>query len=93
MDKFGKFMAGLLLYALSVFVRGIVLMFLWNWFITPLGIVKIGFWLAQGVALTLRTFVVFADRNNEDNVWACMIGEIIGYLLVWGVGAIIQLFL
>ena len=93
MEKFGKFMFGLILYAISVLVFGVVLMFMWNWFVVPLGVTKIGFWLALGLSLTIKCFFG-ARTNDEDNgfIMDCAI-SIFTYLAVWGVGAIIQLFL
>lgn len=93
MEKFGKFVLGLLLYAVSVVVFGVVLMFMWNWFVNPLGVIKIGFWLALGLSLTIKCF--FGAKTTEDNngfIMDCVI-SIFTYLAVWGVGAVIQLFL
>ena len=94
MDKFLSFLGGLVVYAINIFVGGIVLMFMWNWFIVPLGVVKIGFWLALGISLTIICFFGKKTEHIEAGEFVpFMIGNIISLLLIWGVGAIVQLFL
>ena len=93
MKIFGTIVAGLLTYLLNTFVFGIVLMFMWNWFIVPLGVMKIGFWLALGISMTINCF--FGGNSNKDKsgfFTSCFV-NIFSYLLVWGLGAIIQLFI
>lgn len=93
MEKFGKFMLGLMLYAVATFVFGIVLMFMWNWFVVPLGVVKIGFWLALGLSLTIKCFFGSKSNDSDDGfIMDCAV-NIFVYLIVWGIGAIVQLFL
>lgn len=99
MKTFGKICLALLIDALQLFVLGVVLMFLWNWFIVPLGAVSIGYWLALGIALTINTFLIMVKRDNghKDEEFLESIGRNLGYivglLLIWGMGAIIHLFI
>ena len=93
MKIFGTIVAGVLTYLLNIFVFGIVLMFMWNWFIVPLGVIKIGFWLALGISMTIDCF--FRGNSHKDNsgFFTACFSSIFAYLLVWGLGAIIQLFI
>ena len=100
MNKFfsvvGAIVTCLVMLVLTAFVQGVVLMNLWNWFIAPLGVMKIGYWMAFGIALTLRIFVKPNSSSKDDddtNIWGDFFGNIIGYLILWGVGAIIVLFI
>lgn len=95
MKLFGTIVAGVLMYLLSTFVSGIVLMFMWNWFIHPLGVIKIGFWLAFGISMTIKFFIglnISRDKDNDGFFTGC-ISSILACLLTWGLGAIIQLFI
>lgn len=91
MEKFGKFMLGLILYVISVFVFGIVLMYMWNWFIFPLGVVKIGFWLALGLSLTIKCFFGVNNKDGNDGFFVSCIASIFAYLITWGIGALVNL--
>ena len=100
MNKFfsilGAIVAGLFMAVLTAFVQGFVLMNLWNWFIAPLGVMKIGLARAFGLALTIRVFINTNSNESEDkdsNVWVNFFATIIGYLILWGVGALIVLFI
>lgn len=94
MKIFGTIVAGLLTFLLTIFVKGIVLMFMWNWFIVPLGIVKIGFWLAFGISMTMSFFIGgVSSTENKGGFFKQCFTNIGGYLLTWGIAAIIQLFI
>lgn len=100
MNKFfsivGAIVTWLVMLVLTAFVQGVVLMNLWNWFISPLGVIKIGYWLAFGIALTIRVFINTNSRSENDGdtgVWSNFFGTIIGYLILWGIGALIVLFI
>lgn len=99
MNKVGKIILGLLVTAIQTFVLGVVLMFLWNWFIAPLGVVQIGYWLALGISLTINTFFIRIPKREEDKngdfleAVGTEVGYIIALLLIWGMGAIIHLFI
>ena len=90
MEKFGKFMLFIILYAINVFVVGVVLMFMWNWFIAPLGVTKIGFWLALGISLTITTFIG-NNKSNSNNLYESIFINIVVNLILWGIGALIAL--
>ena len=100
MNKFfsivGAIVIWLVMLVLTAFVQGVVLMNLWNWFVAPLGVMQIGYWMAFGLALTIRVFINTNSRNSDDQesgVWSNFFGTIIGYLIIWGVGALIVLFI
>ena len=99
MNKVGKITLGLLVTAIQTFVLGVVLMFLWNWFIAPLGVAQIGYWLALGISLTINTFFIRIPKRDEGEngdfleAIGTEVGYIIALLLIWGMGAIIHLFI
>ena len=90
----GAVVVWLIMIVLTAFVQGVVLMNLWNWFIAPLGVAQINYWLAVGISMTMRVFINSGSSSKEDdNVWSNFFGSIIGYLIIWGIGAIIVLFI
>ena len=93
MEKFGRITLTTILFALSLFVQSIVQMFMWNWFITPLGVVKIGFWLSMGISLTISMFFGKKGKFEGEKIDEQFITQIFIFLIVWGVGAIVQLFI
>ena len=93
MEKFGKFCITMFLFIIGMFLQGTVLVSFWNWFIVPLGVVKIGFWHSLGFSLMASTLVGIKSNNNDDEMWEKFIKSIITYLLIWGFGAIIHLFM
>lgn len=95
MKTFGTIVAGILCWLLGIFVGGVVLMYLWNWFIVPLGVIKIGFWLAFGIQLTIRFFIgLDLSRDKDSNgFFSSCFSSILASLLTWGLAAIIQLFI
>lgn len=83
----------------STAIQGVVLMHLWNWFMTKLGLPAIGFWLTLGISLVVNVFILPSilglqkqDIESSEAI-ARSVGTIIGYLIIWGVGAIIHLFI
>ena len=93
MKVFGTIVAGVLAFLLNTFVFGVVLMFMWNWFIVPLGVTKIGIWLALGISITIKFFTGFENTKEKDNsgFFMSLLSSILSSLLIWGIGAIIQL--
>ena len=92
----GAVICSALVLLLTVFVQGVVLMNLWNWFIAPLGVTKIGYWMAFGISLTLKVFIEKSSKDDDDEdegLFVSFFGTIIGYLVIWGIGAIIALFI
>lgn len=92
MNRFLTIIGLIALWMLEVFVYGTVLRFMWNWFITPLGLARIGFWLALGISLTITCFVG-TKVSDEDNRTEMLSLNIMAALLIWGIGAIIHLFI
>lgn len=92
MEKFGRMTLATILFALLLFVQSIVQMFMWNWFITPLGVVKIGFWLSMGISLTISMFCGKNGKFEGEKIYEQFITQIFVFLMIWGIGAIIQLF-
>lgn len=98
MSKFfsvvGAVVVWLIMIVLTAFVQGVVLMNLWNWFVSPLGVAQINYWLAVGISMTMRVFINAGSSSKEDDsAWSNFFGSIIGYLIIWGIGAIIVLFI
>lgn len=91
-------LSALLLFLFSIpaiIFEGFVLSQLWQWFITPLGVVSIG--IAQGIGIALLvgllTSKVNAATNPEMTGWMLAISQIVAFLFVWGFGAIVHLFM
>ena len=94
MEKFGKFSLGTILFALAIFVQSIGQMFMWDWFIVPLGLPTISFWLAMGISLTISVFHNSQSKAKDGNdlikgyATNCFV-----YLALWGIGALVHLFI
>lgn len=102
MNKFlqilGSVFLAIALALLRIFVLGVVLMFLWNWFITPLGVISINYWLALGISTTINAFLYSVKRTTDEAGSASeaigqSLGGTIGLLILWGFGALVSLFL
>lgn len=59
------FVVAVTVIILTVFLRGIVLSYLWGWFIVPLGMAPIGIGMALGIA-TLVGFLTFHDLHVKQ---------------------------
>lgn len=93
MEKFGKFSLGTILSALAIFVQSIVQMFMWNWFIVPLGFTTISFWLAMGISLTISAFHSSQPKLKSEDLIKGFITSCFVFLVFWGVGALVHLFI
>ena len=99
MENIGKFFTWILMFTLMVFLRGMVLMFLWKWFMVPLGLPEVGFWLVMGISQTISVFMgIKVDEKKAENTKfkdsikdfaiSCLLN-----LAFLGMGAIIHMFI
>lgn len=93
MEKFGKFSLGAILFALAIFVQSIVQMFMWNWFIVPIGLPTISFWLAMGISLTISAFHGSQSKAKSDDLIKGFATSCFVNLAFWGIGALVHLFI
>lgn len=97
MSAIGRFSVTTVLGFLRTVADGWVVMWLWRWFLTPLGLPALGFWHACGVDLFVGAFFLFqAPRRpvEDDDAWALDMAWAGGKLLiapyVLGIGALIH---
>lgn len=70
-----------------------VLVDMWRWFVTPFGIVSIGFWWAWGLMFLGNVFhhSLAKHKDEDDDAWiriaSQFFGSILGALVTWGFGA------
>jgi len=96
MKTFGQFCAIILGIIAGMLTEGIVLSKMWNWFISPLGVPMIGFWLAVGITLTVGLIknVPKTEKNKPlsealiETAAACA-----AKFIVLGLGAIVKAFI
>jgi hypothetical protein len=93
MEKFGKFSLGTILFALAIFLQSLVQMFMWNWFMVPLGLPTISFWLAMGISLTISAFHSSQSKAESEDLIKGFVTSCFVYLALWGVGALVHLFI
>jgi hypothetical protein len=80
-------------------VRGVVLVALWDWFVTPLGVASISIPQAIGLALIVGFLIPTQTRDDEnhDSVWAVVgytfAGSVFGALLTLALGALLAAFM
>ena len=96
MKEFGQFCAILITMIASVITNGIVVSCMWNWFIVPLGVSTIGFWLATGISMTVSLFTT-QHNNTPKKELSVVLQEAFSICLakfmVLGIGAIVKLFI
>ena len=93
MEKFGKFSLGTILFALAMFLQSLVQMYMWNWFIVPLGLPTISFWLAMGISLTISVFHNSQSKKKSEGIIKGLVISCFVSLAFWGVGALVHLFI
>lgn len=93
MERFGKFSLGTILFALAIFLQSLVQMFMWNWFFVPLGLPTISFWLAMGISMTISVFHNSQSKAKSEDLIEGFATSCFVYLALWGIGAIVHLFI
>jgi len=68
MKVFSQFCTGLVVLIISATADGIVVSNMWNWFIVPLGVIPIGFWLAVGISMTVSLFTAWHNNNTPPKI-------------------------
>jgi len=91
-------MSLLLLLLISIpvtILQGFIISQLWLWFLTPLGVASIGIANAIGIAplVSLLTSRLDYAKDPDMKGWTLLIGQLIGYLFIWGFGYIVYLFM
>lgn len=87
------------LLIIGAFMKGVALLYLWNWFVVPLGVQPLtSVWWAFGIALIV-SFVspttTSSSSNDEDSdttsVWLkLLVSTIIGPLSVLAIGYVVH---
>ncbi len=79
----------------AVILKGIVVQSLWSWFIVPLGVVSISVPHAIGISTIVSLFNTKIDieTNDDEDRAKQLFVSIFFILLVWGIGAIVNLWM
>lgn len=64
-----KILLVLLAMPWTTMLRGFVLVKLWHWFITPLGVIELRVPIALGIALTVSLLTTDFDATREKREW------------------------
>lgn len=66
----------------------------WNWFVSPLGVQRIGIAHAWGLILLAALIIPGKDWRKEieeaESPFAPVFGLVVGVLVAWGVGAVLS---
>ena len=66
----------------------------WNWFVSPLGVQRIGIAHAWGLVMLAGLIIPGKDWRKEveeaESPYAPAIGLVVGILVAWGVGAVLS---
>lgn len=89
---------GLAVFIIAVFgiiLKGVVLNSLWLWFIVPLGVLPIT--TAQAVGISILSFTLTGsfdgkEKTDEQRLRQAIEG-VVAVLMMWGFGAIANLFM
>ena len=85
----------LIIQTLLMLYKGFVIVKLWNWFITPLGIIQINLWHALGVMVLFKllTYQYTGKELDENDKNTVIIVLVLFYNLVFGFGYLFHLFM
>ena len=84
---------------LSMFIAPLAFSMMWTWFIVPLGVPVIGYWLAFVILLVVNTLsgsyteYITLSKATEGEKALASVSKFIEVLLAWLVGFIISLFI
>lgn len=82
---------------LGMLINGIVLSFLWQWFLVPLGLPALGLVHAMGVGLIVRYLtyqtVNCKKEDDEKQVWVQLVGSLVYPLFILLFGFVVHLFM
>ena len=96
MKSFGKFCAILIVIIISIIISGIVVSKMWNWFIVPLGVSPIGFWLAAGISMMVSLFTIPRSDIQKRDIGVILkdsLSQDAAKFVLLGIGAIIKSFI
>jgi hypothetical protein len=94
MSKLLKILGVLILGISLIIFNGFVITQLWNWFIVPLGVISISIAHAIGLSLIIGMLTLRINAEyKEMKPWEYMTISCIAYLMFWGMGAIVHLFM
>ena len=102
MEKLGKFVAWVMSYVAHMLARGFAIVYLWKWFVIPLGVVPISFWWGMGLSVVFSIFMPKPslekgsdDERQEDfrKSMTDMVAEITTSVALLGMGWVIQCFM
>ena len=80
-----------LIAALAI-LRGVVLSYMWAWFIVPLGAAPISIVHAIGISLLIGMFTSHLKQDDDDNnkVWEGIAQRVAGTLFAFGLGYLLS---
>lgn len=85
----------ILLIIAAAVIDGMSYMFLWNWFVSPLGFLKLNFWHGFGLSLFVGVVLLGLQKvdsgNKTEDIIITAISKFIIQLLMVGIGAIVAL--
>ena len=88
--------AALIAVAIVVFVitvltivRGYILSYLWEWFITPLGVMSISISHAIGISMIVA-YLTYEGAKKEHEAWVQLGVSLIAAFVVFGVGWLVH---
>ena len=94
METLGKITFSLIGIVLITLLRGVIISNLWGWFVVPLDVLPLGYVQAMGLSILISVFVFRANKRDDEKSPIEMIVEgVFLNLALWGIGAIIHLFM
>ena len=96
-------LAGLIALFSLVTMHYVIVMYFWNWFIVPLGLLKISFLHAVGISMLVGILTVDHERIKEISekhrntplieIISSMISRLVGSLLLLSIGYLVHLYI
>lgn len=80
MNTFKENITMLIMLLVMIIVKGIIFMYLWNWFIVPLKVPAIT--IPHAIALKmLINFATYHTKDGDEDLFVTILALAIGYLL------------
>ena len=86
---------GLLLFVPAWMFEGVVLCWLWSWYVVPLGVVQLTVPWAMGIGMLVGIlgFSPFALRDDEMTLLEGIGKGLWAWSVIWGLGALLHAFM
>jgi len=78
--------------AAGIFIRPLVAMKMWLWFVVPLGISAVGYWQMMGIGMLVHLLLQKrAATEIDDDAAKTAIAYLVALFIIWGIAALVAM--